>query len=114
MSEDKNVAGIAAALLPAVGDVIATRFLHARAMDPDALAAVFRAASDDGSDPAGQGRIVTSAPHLPAALALAEASGDPTILIAGSLFLVGEARTLLLDAPTDPVRVSDPSAVMPG
>ena len=31
-------------------------------------------------------------------------------MIAGSLFLVGEARVLLLGAPADPVWVSDPPA----
>jgi folylpolyglutamate synthase/dihydropteroate synthase len=49
------------------------------------------------------------APDLRAALAAAAAVG-PQILIAGSLFLVGEARTLLLGAPTDPMLVTDPPA----
>jgi hypothetical protein len=31
------------------------------------------------------------------------------VLIAGSLFLVGEARARWLGAPADPVAVSDPS-----
>ena len=34
----------------------------------------------------------------------------PEVLITGSLFLVGEARTLLLGAPTDPFVVTDPPA----
>ena len=78
-------------------------------MDPDALAEVFRAAMLDTPGD----RTATTAPHLPAALSLAHASGESTIVIAGSLFLIGEARTLLLGAPTDPVRVSDPSAALP-
>lgn len=102
VSSDKDVAAIVAALAPVVSDVIATRYQQERALDPAALAAVFRAADSE--------RMVTTAPHLPAALALAELSGEPCVLVAGSLFLVGEARTLLLDAPTDPVRVSDASA----
>ena len=103
VSADKDIAAIVAALAPAVGDVIATRYQQERALDPELLATAFRAA--------GPERMVTTAPHLPAALALADVSGETCVLIAGSLFVVGEARTLLLDAPTDPVRVSDPSAV---
>jgi len=32
------------------------------------------------------------------------------VLVAGSLFLVGEARSLLLGAPSDPLFVTDPPA----
>jgi dihydrofolate synthase/folylpolyglutamate synthase len=94
ISADKDVAAIAAALVPAVRAVIATRYQQDRAMDPAQLAAVFGG---------------TAAPDLRAALAVAAAYREP-IVIAGSLFLVGEARTLLLGAPTDPVPVSDPPA----
>ncbi|HWO23099.1 MAG TPA: hypothetical protein VNO30_30365, partial [Kofleriaceae bacterium] len=54
--------------------------------------------------------VVEEAPDLPAALAAARRFGAP-ILVAGSLFLVGEARALLLGAPADPIAVSDPSAL---
>jgi hypothetical protein len=63
-------------------------------MDPARLAAVFGG---------------TPAPDLRAALAAAAIHRE-TIVIAGSLFLVGEARTLLLGAPTDPMPVTDPPA----
>lgn len=108
VSADKEVAQIAAALAPVVAGVIATRYQQDRAMDPEALAGVFRVASVASS------RSVTTAPDLAAALALARERGATSVLIAGSLFLVGEARTLLLGAPTDPVRLSDPSTVAPG
>ncbi|HWU90307.1 MAG TPA: hypothetical protein VN253_23745, partial [Kofleriaceae bacterium] len=49
------------------------------------------------------------APDLRSALAAARRFGAP-ILVAGSLFLVGEARALLLGAPADPIAVSDPAA----
>jgi hypothetical protein len=52
---------------------------------------------------------VATAADLRAALAAAAAHHE-TVLIAGSLFLVGEARTLLLGAPTDPMFVTDPPA----
>ena len=101
VSADKDVAAIAAALGPVVRAVIATRYQQDRAMDPERLAAVFRQ-----RQPA---LAVTVAPDLRAALAAAAAHRAP-ILVAGSLFLVGEARTRLLGAPTDPVLVTDPPA----
>jgi dihydrofolate synthase / folylpolyglutamate synthase len=101
VSADKDVAAIAAALAPAVRAVVATRYQQDRAMDPSRLAAAFAAAP-------GAPAAVAAAPDLAAALAVAATYQAP-IVIAGSLFLVGEARTLLLGAPTDPVRLSDPA-----
>jgi len=98
VSADKDVPAIAAALAPVVRGVIATRYQQDRAMDPAQLAALFGG---------------TAAPDLRAALVAASAVAAPhgaPILIAGSLFLVGEARTLLLGAPTDPMLVTDPPA----
>jgi dihydrofolate synthase/folylpolyglutamate synthase len=102
VSADKDVAAIAAALAPVVRAVIATRYQQDRAMEPAALAAQFTRAV-----PAGV--ATNAAPDLRAALAAAVPYAAP-IVIAGSLFLVGEARTLLLGAPTDPMLVTDPPA----
>jgi len=102
VSADKDVAAIAAALAPAVRAVVATRYQQDRTMDPARLAAAFAAAP-------GAPSAIAAAPDLAAALAVAATYQAP-IVIAGSLFLVGEARTALLDAPTDPVRLSDPVA----
>ena len=123
ISADKDAAAIAAALAPAVRAVIATRYRQERALEPAQLAAVFRrlqSPSDDapgspvwGASDRDASPPVTAAPDLRAALALAAAHGEP-VLIAGSLFLVGEARTLLLGAPTDPMLVTDPSVGPPG
>jgi len=99
VSADKDVPAIAAALAPVVRGVIATRYQQDRAMDTAPLAAVF----------ARSGLASATAPDLRAALAAAAAYGE-SILVAGSLFLVGEARTLLLGAPTDPMLVTDPPA----
>ena len=107
-SADKDVRAIVEALLPAVGDVIATRYQQDRAMAPDELAAVVRGAAADAAAAVDGGRRIGSAPALESALALARTCGGP-ILIAGSLFLVGEARVLLLGAPADPVFVTDPA-----
>ncbi|HEY0986334.1 MAG TPA: cyanophycin synthetase, partial [Kofleriaceae bacterium] len=110
VSADKDAAAIAAALAshtpPAVRAVIATRYQQDRALDPAALAAAFAPWQASASLP------VTTAPDLRAAIAAAAAHGAP-IVVAGSLFLVGEARTLLLGAPTDPMVVTDPPAGTP-
>jgi dihydrofolate synthase/folylpolyglutamate synthase len=93
-SADKDVAAIAAALRPAVSHVVATRYQQERAMDPATLAGFF------GGE---------HAPDLAAAVARARQLGSP-VLVAGSLFLVGEARVRYLGAPADPVMLTDPSA----
>jgi dihydrofolate synthase/folylpolyglutamate synthase len=88
LSSDKDVTGIAAALRPACTAVVATRYQQDRALDPAAVAAAF------GTD--------HIAADLGTALALARSLGGP-IVVAGSLFLVGEARVMLLGAPADPI-----------
>jgi folylpolyglutamate synthase/dihydropteroate synthase len=93
-SADKDVTAIAAALRPAVSHVIATRYQQDRAMDPETLAGHFGG---------------TARPDLESAVEAARALGAP-ILIAGSLFLVGEARVRYLGAPADPVMLTDPTA----
>jgi dihydrofolate synthase / folylpolyglutamate synthase len=112
VSADKDVAAIARTLAPVVRAVVATRYQQERAMDPARLAAAFADAHRDLATPADDHASdgVATAPNLAAAIALA-ATYHAAIVIAGSLFLVGEARTLLLDAPTDPMLVTDPPAV---
>lgn len=103
VSADKDASAIARALAPAVRHVIATRYQQERAMPPEQLAEAFRAAGH---------LAIETAEDLTAALARARRV-DPTapIVIAGSLFLVGEARVLLLGAPSDPIVVGDPAHV---
>lgn len=100
VSADKDAYAIAGALLPAVTSVIATRYQQDRAMAPEVLAQVLREVGGDA---------VETAPDLPSALALARRRG-PSVLVAGSLFIVGEARTLELGAPADPIIATDPVA----
>jgi dihydrofolate synthase/folylpolyglutamate synthase len=107
VSADKDVVGMATSLVPAVRAVIATRYGQERALPPVALAACFREAAAAGGR---ADMVVEEAPDLSAALAAARRLGGP-ILVAGSLFLVGEARVLLLGVPADPIVVSDPSVL---
>lgn len=99
VSADKDVRAIVNELAPAVRAIVATRYQQDRALDPEALAAIAREVADD----------VRVAPDLRSAVELARTIGSP-IAIAGSLFIVGEARVAYLGAPSDPVRVSDPPA----
>jgi dihydrofolate synthase/folylpolyglutamate synthase len=128
VSADKHVAGIASALAPVARHVIATRYQQDRALSPDDLATAFRTATTIAPTviaPTAAASVET-APDLAAALARAR---DPqaafnrdfspsviaprrTIIITGSLFLVGEARVQLLGAPADPYVVTDPTPKM--
>ncbi len=98
VSADKNVRAMAEPLAGNARRVIATRYQQDRAMSPEALAGELRAVTTVP---------VETAPDLASALVAARGDGLP-IVIAGSLFLVGEARVLLLGAPSDPIAVSDP------
>ena len=101
VSADKDVRSIVEPLVPVVSAVIATRYQQERALDPDQLAAVLREVEGDA--------VVETASDLASAVARARQLGGP-VLVAGSLFLVGEARSLLLGAPSDPLFVTDPPA----
>jgi dihydrofolate synthase / folylpolyglutamate synthase len=98
VSADKDASEIVGALRGAVAGVIATRYQQARALDPDALAAIVRAVAPE--------LPVDTAPSL--SEALARPSVEP-VLVAGSLFVVGEARVLLCGATADPMWAGDPA-----
>ena len=86
---DKDVEGIAAALFPKVSEVMLVRAAGARAAAPGELLARVGSLA----------RHTRTAPDLAAALALLDGAGpsaDPApIIVAGSLYLVGEARAVL-------------------
>ena len=107
-------------ILPAVGDVIAVQYNQDRSMKAHELAAIIGEASAELGPvtwPALRDRPSVTEPRVIATSgAMTRALYDATktrhpgqILIAGSLFIVGEARTLLVGAPTDPILATDPS-----
>lgn len=100
VSADKDVRALVGPLAARAAHVIATRYQQERALAADELAAIVREVNPEVP--------VETATDLAHALAAARGQGD-LIVIAGSLFLVGEARTLLLKAPTDPLAISDPA-----
>jgi dihydrofolate synthase/folylpolyglutamate synthase len=82
-SDDKNIKGVIAELLPLFDRVIVTRSRHPRAMAPEPLVAEF----------ARHGIKARIAADVPAALfqALSLAGKKELVCLAGSLFIVGEA-----------------------
>jgi dihydrofolate synthase/folylpolyglutamate synthase len=92
MLREKDAAGFTREIAPAVSRVLCVTPDSHRALRAEELARVYR-------DVCAKEALVC--PTLAAALHIAKASGEPPLgwcVIAGSLYLVGEARTLL-DAP---------------
>ena len=84
-SDDKDIAGMVAALRPIAGEVILTRAaLSPRASDPHRLAEHFAGPT-----------IVTRSPPEALAVALTRSRPGGVVLAAGSLYLLGELRPLL-------------------
>ncbi|ACY16255.1 bifunctional folylpolyglutamate synthase/dihydrofolate synthase [Haliangium ochraceum] len=113
MSRDKDQAGIAAALLPAVDAVVVTAYEQERATPVAALAALV-----DELAPAlhcervpGAAAAVDRARELlkRGLLAGERPAGESggSVLVAGSLFLVGEARAHLLGEARDPAALAE-------
>jgi dihydrofolate synthase / folylpolyglutamate synthase len=81
---DKAIAEMTGVLFPLVNEVIATAPHQSRAVDPETIRAL------------AEHHSVRTAPDLAAAFQIARAGpSDRVIFITGSLFLVGEALTLL-------------------
>jgi dihydrofolate synthase/folylpolyglutamate synthase len=105
---DKDLGGIVRPLLPLTSLVVATRSQNRRARAPADLAAEIGAlVSSAGAPP------VLARDHVRQALAearrhLAERFGGGLVVVAGSIFLVGEIRASLLGETLDPRPVSDP------
>lgn len=85
---DKDLRGVAATLAPAVDRVFTTAGTHPKARSPFQVA----------GECEGLTISVTPAGLLPEALAAARASGD-LVIVAGSLYLIGEVRDLVGAAP---------------
>jgi dihydrofolate synthase / folylpolyglutamate synthase len=113
VSADKDIRAILRALLPAVGTVVTTRAENERAMPPEDLAALVREVSAELGTPNRE--VIVEYRHDPhhqerIMFALASASRPPAkTVVAGSLFLVGEVREILLGGYSDPAIATDPS-----
>ena len=102
MMADKDVTASVAALARAAAlrgaRVMATQVEGPRAMPAPELAAIWRAA--------GHGVDVVAEPSVERALEAALGNGSGPVVVAGSLYLVGEVRGRLVDDP----RLRDPGA----
>jgi len=102
---DKDVAATVRAVVASPlldgATVVCTAVDLPRAMAPDVLAAAWR----DGAAAAGRAVRVLTAPSPTAAVDDALAGGTGPVVVAGSLYLVGEVRGRLVDDPLlrDPV-----------
>lgn len=83
-SEDKDIHGMFAELMPRVRQVVATRSIHPRAMDPEKLVELAHQF----------GRPARVVPQVEDALeeALILSEGEAVVLVAGSLFVAAGAR----------------------
>ncbi len=105
----KELAGVLRPLLPLVSVVVATRSRNSRARTPAELVA---AAVGAGGAGAGVAVVLEREEALEAVAEarrrLIDRFGGGLVVVAGSIFLVGEVRAALLGEATDPRRVSDP------
>jgi dihydrofolate synthase / folylpolyglutamate synthase len=97
----KDAAGMLARLVGSFDRVFCTRSRSERALPPRALSALA---------PAGRAPPIVAVDDPLAALAGARAAVGPggMVVVAGSVFLVGEVRAALLGEPWDPLHTSDP------
>jgi dihydrofolate synthase/folylpolyglutamate synthase len=102
MSEGKDAEGIVGALAPHADAVVATRSRQDRAMAPEAVARVVSSVRPDLQVP-----LVPNAADAVARACGLAGQGD-LVVVAGSLFVVGEAREHLCGVQPDAVALSDP------
>jgi len=106
-AKDKDVTGMIRALAPVVGDIIVTAFADRRSADAAALAVEIRAALGES---AGSGRVHVAATPALALDAAWQRSRD--IVVAGSIFLLGEIYPLL--GRPDPFQPDRPDRLAAG
>jgi dihydrofolate synthase/folylpolyglutamate synthase len=111
---DKDLGGVLGPLLAAppgpggLAAAIATQSRNPRALPAEQLAAALRS-----QDPSRASRTIAAMANPLAAVAEARrlvrtGNDDGLVVVAGSIFLVGEIRAGLLGEPSDPTPVSDP------
>ncbi len=102
ISADKDVAGVVAPLVAGADRVVATRSQQDRALPVARLADAVRAARPEVA--------LERAEDAATALRMARsgAAAEDLVVVAGSLFLVGEVRELCCGVEADPIRLSDP------
>jgi dihydrofolate synthase/folylpolyglutamate synthase len=95
----KDLAGMLSALAPTFDRVVATRSHNERALPPEEIAAAL---------PPGVAVDVVADPEAALDCARALVAGTGTVVVAGSIFLVGGLRARLLGQRCDPAGGGDP------
>jgi dihydrofolate synthase / folylpolyglutamate synthase len=90
-SEDKDIAGMYAELMPRINRVIATRSFHPRAMDPEALVELAHRYGRPAKSVATVEEALAEAVHI--------ADGEAIVLVAGSVFMAAAARAAWYNRP---------------
>jgi dihydrofolate synthase/folylpolyglutamate synthase len=102
VSTDKDVPGILDELEPVISELVVTRNSSSRSMDPDTLAEL--AAEVLGPERVRSAERLDDALEIAVGLADdaagADGLGRPGVLVTGSVVTAGDARRLLLTAPT--------------
>lgn len=100
-SADKDVRGMFEALLPGVDHLIAAQAIHPRALASAEIETIARDAGFSGG--------VDQIPSVPEAVAEAQriAGRDGLVVVTGSLFIVGEVRTIFELPPGHASRIAD-------
>jgi dihydrofolate synthase/folylpolyglutamate synthase len=106
----KDLQGVLRPLLPAFDWIVATRSRNSRALPAAELAGAIALARKDDVQGARRVSVVEDplAAIAEARQRLAGIGADPLVVVAGSIFLVGEVRSALLAERPDPRLVSDP------
>jgi dihydrofolate synthase/folylpolyglutamate synthase len=96
----KAVAEMLATLAPAFDRLIATRSSSPRALAPEELLQLL--------PPALRGQACAVETPRDALAQAQAAAGEGLVVVAGSIFLIGELRAWVLGEPVDPVLTGDP------
>ena len=99
---DKDLTGLVSALAPVVSQVIVTRAaLSPRAASPETLAELWTPYAPSAYQSAYQSVYVADNPAEALAEALVHTAPGAVVVVAGSLYLIGEIRPLLLNAEAE-------------
>lgn len=94
-SEDKDIEGMFAELMPRIDEVIATKSYHPRAIDPEKIVEV--------AHHYGRHAVIVSDVADALEKSLQNSAGEKLVLVTGSIFVVAGAREAWLARKGDPV-----------
>lgn len=109
--EGKPAADMLALLVNQFDILVATRSSSPRTMPPARVAALVRAVAPASGGSRGPQVVLEREDALQAVAEARKATENGLVVVAGSMFLVGDVRSALLGEPRDQVLTSDPAPV---